>query len=132
MHNISNSVKNFRIDNQRGFTLIELISVLIIMGVTASVVVKKADLLSESASLTALRYGVGELNSRETVAWFKIKLDTGYSNDTAIYNAIDKYIGPGYNWNPGPNISGGRLHFESQYIDLTRVASTPTSPGSWE
>jgi prepilin-type N-terminal cleavage/methylation domain-containing protein len=132
MNNILKSAKNSRIDNQRGFTLIELISVLIIMGVMVSVVIKKFDLLSDNASITALQAGVGELKSRETVTWFKIKLsDTGYTNDEDVYNAVDKYIGQEFSWNPGPLISGGTLHFKSQLVNLNRVPSTPKSPGYW-
>ena len=119
--------------HQEGFTLIELISVMVIMGVIFSVVIKKFDLLSDNASLTALTYGIRELNTRETVAWSKIKLsDVGYANDAEVYNAIDKNIGPGYNWNPAVNIGGGQLHFKSQSINLNRDSSTPTSPGSWK
>jgi prepilin-type N-terminal cleavage/methylation domain-containing protein len=124
--------KSVRINNQKGFTLIELTSVLIIMGVMVSVVIQKFDLLSDNASITALQAGVGELKSRETVTWFKIKLsDTGYTNDEDVYNAVDKDIGQEYSWNPGPLISGGRLHFKSQSVNLNRVPSTPNSPGSW-
>jgi len=119
-------------NNQKGFTLIELISVLIIMGVMISVVIQKLDLLSDNASIAALQTAVRDLKSRESVTWFKIKLsDTGYTNDVDVYNSVDKTIGQGFSWNPGPDISGGRLHFKSESIDLSRVSSTPTSPGTW-
>ena len=119
--------------NQEGFTLIELISVLIIMGVMVSVVIKKFDLLSDNASITALQTASRELKSRESVTWFKIKLsDTGYTNDADVFNSVDKTMGQGFSWNPGPDISGGRLHFKSQSIDLSRVPSTRTSPGVWQ
>jgi len=132
MQKILKFAKNSRIYNQRGFTLIELISVLIIMGVMVSVAIKKFDLLSDNASITVLQDGVGELKSRETVTWFKIKLsDTGYTNDGDVYNAVDKDIGQEFSWNPGPLISGGTLHFRSQSITLSRVPSTPNSPGYW-
>jgi prepilin-type N-terminal cleavage/methylation domain-containing protein len=125
--------KSLHMKHQEGFTLIELISVMVIMGVIFSVVIKKFDLLSDNASLTALTYGIRELNTRETVAWSKIKLsDVGYANDAEVYNAVDKNIGPGYSWNPAVDISGGGLHFKSQSIDLNRVASMPTSPGAWK
>ena len=95
--------------------------------------IKKADLLSDSAGITALRSGIRELNTRETMAWSKMKLsDTGYSNDTDVYNAVDKNLGPEYSWNPSPKPSDGRLHFKSQSIDLTRAQSTPISPGFWK
>jgi prepilin-type N-terminal cleavage/methylation domain-containing protein len=119
--------------SQNGFTLIEILSVLVIMGVMVSAGIKKFELLSDSAAITALQAGIRELNTRETIEWSKIKLsDAGYANDADVYNAVDKNIGPGYSWNPAANISGGSLHFKSQSIDLTRVPSTATSPGSWK
>ena len=125
--------KNGRARNQKGFTLIELLSVMVIMSVMVSVGIKKFDFLSDNASITVLQSGIRELKTRETVAWTKIKLsDTGYTNDAEVYGEVDKNIGPGYSWNPGPDISGGRLHFKSQSIDLNRFASTRTSPGSWK
>ena len=128
---ILNTRKNVRPDN--GFTLIELLSVMVIMSVMVSVGIKKFDNLSDNAGITALQSGIRELRTRETVTWTKIKLsDTGYSNDEKTYSAVDTNIGQGYSWNPGPSITGGRLHFKSQSIDLNRVKSTPTSPGSWE
>ena len=130
---ILNTRKNVRPDTQNGFTLIELLSVMVIMSVMVSVGIKKFDNLSDNAGITALQSGIRELRTRETVTWTKIKLsDTGYSNDEKTYSAVDTNIGQGYSWNPGPSITGGRLHFKSQSIDLNRVKSTPTSPGSWE
>jgi len=126
------AINNVKAPNQKGFTLIELISVLVIMGVIVSVAIKKFDLLSGKASIIALQSGVRKLKSRESVTWFKIKLsDTGYTNDGDVYNAVDKDLGQGFSWNPGPLISGGRLHFKSQSVNLNRVPSTPNSPGSW-
>jgi len=127
------TIRNLRTTNQKGFTLIELLSVMVIMSVMVSVGIKKFQILSDNAGLTALQSGIRELRTRETVAWSKIKLsDTGYSTDAEVYDSVDKNIGPGYSWNSGPDISGGRLHFKSQSMDLNRVASTRTSPGSWK
>lgn len=107
-------------------------AVMVIMGVMVSVAIKKFDLLSDNASIIAIEAGIRELKLRESVTWFKIKLsDTGYINDVDVYNAIDKNLGQGYIWNPGPDISGGRLHFKSQSVDLNRAPSTPNSPASW-
>jgi len=124
--------KSARVGTQDGFTLIEIISVMVIMAVIVSVAIKKFDLLSNRASITALQSGIRELRTRESIVWFDIKLsDGGYTNDVDVYNSVDKSLGPEYIWNPGPEISGGSLHFKSHAIDLTRVESTPNSPGSW-
>jgi prepilin-type N-terminal cleavage/methylation domain-containing protein len=42
--------------NQKGFTLLELMSVLVIMGVVVSVAIKKFDLLSDTASIQRTQY----------------------------------------------------------------------------
>ena len=117
---------------QKGFTLIELISVLVIMGVMASVVIKKFDLLTDNASITALKAGVKELNTQESLIWIEMKLsETGWAADLDVYDAVDKNLGTGYSWSPGPNISGGTLHYRSQSVALIRNKSSGKTPGSW-
>jgi len=127
-----NTGKSVRIDKQKGFTLIEIICVLIIMGVIASIAIKKLDLLTDKADIAALETGVRELKIRESVTWLQIKLsDTGYTDDLDLFKAVDKDLGQGYFWDPDPDISGGRLHFKSRSIDLIRVQSTPSTPANW-
>ena len=119
--------------NQKGFTLIEIISVMIIMGVVASVSIQKFDLLSETASQRALYSGIKELNIRESLTWTNLKISSaGYNRDEDLYLLIDTYLGDSYNWNPGPTIGGGTLHFKAHSKTLTRIASTETSAGKWE
>jgi len=118
--------------NQKGFTLIELLSVLVIMSVMLSVGIRKFDLLSDTASITALKEGVRELNTQETLVWTQIKLsDTDWTSDADVFNSMDKNLGQGYRWNPGPNIGGGTLHYKSRSIVLVRNESTRNSVGSW-
>lgn len=120
--------------NQKGFTLLELMSVLVIMGVMVSVAIKKFDLLSVTASTTAIKTGVRELNTRETLVWTRIKLsETGWSNDADVHNEVDKGLGTGYSWDPTPPPStGGTLYYKSQSVILTRTESTMNSVGSWQ
>jgi prepilin-type N-terminal cleavage/methylation domain-containing protein len=118
--------------NAKGFTLLEMMAVLVIMGSMFSITIKKFDLISDTASLTALKVGVRELNTRETLEWTKIKLsDEGWKNDRDVYAAVDKQIGQGYSWNPLPDVTGGKLHFKAQSIDLNRNTSTNNSTGAW-
>jgi prepilin-type N-terminal cleavage/methylation domain-containing protein len=119
--------------NQKGFTLLELRSVLVIMGIMFSVVIQKYDLLSNTASITAIKSGIRELNTRETLVWTKIKLsDAGWSSDEDVYNEVDTELGTEYSWTPDPPPStGGTLSHKSQSVVLTRTESTRNSVGSW-
>ena len=117
---------------QKGFTLIELMAVMVIMGVMVSVAIKKFDILSDTASITAIKAGVRELNTQETLIWIQMKLsDTGWTSDVDLYNALNKNLGQGYSWNPGPNTSGGTMHYKSQSFALIRNESTRSTVGSW-
>jgi prepilin-type N-terminal cleavage/methylation domain-containing protein len=119
--------------NQKGFTLIEILSVMIIMGVMGSVAVKKVDFITDTAAAQALEFAVKELNTRESLTWTNIKLSNdGWADDSAVFAAMDTDIGSQYNWGPKPDISGGRLHFRSSKITLSRTASTNLSAGTWQ
>jgi prepilin-type N-terminal cleavage/methylation domain-containing protein len=118
--------------NSKGFTLLELMAVLVIIGVMFSVAIKKFDLISDSASITAIKTGVRELNTQESLVWIEMKLsDLGWTADGDVYNAVGKNLGQGYRWDPGPNIGGGTLHYQSQSVVLVRSESKRNNVGSW-
>ena len=124
--------KHFK-SNQKGFTLLELMAVMVILGVMTSVGAKKYDLLSDSASITALKAGVRELNTQESLVWIDMKLSgTDWTTDVDVYNAVEKNLGQGYRWNPGPAVTGGTLHYQSQSVTLVRNQSTRHTVGSWK
>jgi type II secretory pathway pseudopilin PulG len=119
--------------NQEGFTLIELISIMIILGVLGSVAIKKYDNLTNTASVRALAVAVIELNVRDSLIWANMKISTdGYTNDADVYAALNTDIGPKLKWNPGPAIDGGTLHFQSHSIILNRTPSTNSAAGRWQ
>jgi prepilin-type N-terminal cleavage/methylation domain-containing protein len=119
--------------NQKGFTLIELISVMIIMGVMSSVAVKKVDFITDTASTRALAITVKELNVRESLVWSNMKISyDGYTTDEDIFAALDTNLGAKLKWNPGPTIDGGTLHCESQSIVLNRTHSANSTAGKWQ
>ena len=126
--------KNMRVSelNQKGFTLIEMIAVMIILGLMGSITIKKFDLLTDSAAERALAASVGELNVRESLIWSNMKISAdGYSTDEDVYAALDTNLGSKVYWNPGPHIGGGTLHCKSQSDVLTRTPSTPSHAAKW-
>jgi len=125
--------KKCSLRNQKGFTLIELISVMIIMGVMSSVAVKKVDFITDTASTKALDITVKELNVRESLVWSNMKISNdGYTTDEDIFAALDTNLGAKFKWNPGPTIDGGTIHCESQSIVLHRAHSANSTAGKWQ
>ena len=119
--------------NQKGFTLIEMISIMIILGVLGSVGMKKYDNFTHTASETVLTTAIHELNTREKLIWVDMKISIdGYTNDADVYAALDTNVGSRLKWNPGPTIDGGTLHIESRSIVLNRTHSTNSAPGKWQ
>lgn len=119
--------------NQQGFTLIEIIAVLVLLGILAAVAVPKYLDLTDSAKGKAIDAGIAELNSRESVTWGNTKLSTaGWTNDAAIFAAMDTNLGADYAWTVAATAAGGTLSFQSGAgVALTRTASTTTAPGTW-
>ncbi len=126
-------IKTPFIPNQAGFTLIEIMAVLIIISVMASVATKKYIDISDLAQDRALTMGMTELNSRETLTWTNQKFDpVGYTNDGDIWTAMNTDIGTAYSWIAGPNASGGTLGVGAQTMILNRTVSTTISAGRWQ
>ena len=120
--------------NQKGFTLIELVSVMIIMGVVASVSIQKFDIVSSSANESALTAGIKELNVRESLVWSNMKISIdGYSNDEDLWDLMQTDM-TGYDWGTGDptRVGGGTLSFKTASKSLTRHVSTNSSAGRWD
>ena len=91
------------VSEEKGFTLIELMAMLVIIGVMTSVVVKKYNNISTSAELRAIEAGISELNSRETLTWANLIINQGkYPGDEAIWTTMITFtytnIGSSYHW----------------------------------
>lgn len=132
--NVQQFIKNFCwMKNQAGFTLIEIMASLVIIGVISSVGVQKFDQISDSASQRALEYAVQELNSRELLTWGLIKIsDEGWQSDEALFTRLDTQLGEGCGWSSGPGLTEGTLRMQSTSLALTRTPSTISTAGKWE
>ena len=122
--------------NQKGFTLIEIMAVLVIMSVLASVAVKKLNTISNTADARAIDVAVSELNSREMLLWTNQKFAPegfGADGDNQIWGALDKSLGDEYRWeNPPQQATGGTLIFGTVTQPLSRTPASSGAAGRWQ
>ena len=122
------------IPGEKGFTLVEIIAVLVILSVLAAVAIPRYISIDEKARQRAIDSGIAELNGRETLTWSNIKITvSGYIDDATLFPQLDTTLGDHYVWVGGaPNSAGGTLKFkESTEVPLTRSESSNIQPGSW-
>ena len=126
-------IKSSFIPNQAGFTLIEIMAVLVIISVLASVATKKYIDITDLAEDRAIQAGITELNSRETLTWTNHKFAPGgYTNDGDIWTAMNTDLGIFYSWSAVPDASGGTLGFGARTMILNRTVSTTIAAGRWQ
>jgi len=125
--------QNQRRSQQQGFTLIEVMAALVIIGVMASVGIHRLGLVTSSSELTALQSAVRELNIRESLTWANLKLENeAWLGDVEVWKRMDTDLGSIYRWSPGPSTGGGTLHFHARFVSLTRAPSTASAAATWQ
>jgi len=123
----------FSISNQKGFTLIEIIAVLVILSFLAAIAIPRYIDLEQNAEQRVFDAAIAELNGRESLVWTNLKLSaTGYQDDAQLMIAVDYNLGTNYTWNPGhPLAVGGDLTFKDETVTLNRTQSIMSKPPVW-
>ena len=117
--------------NEKGFTLIEIIAVLVILGILAAVAIPKYISMRDEAVLKAVKGLEGELNARERLTLAKWKLDST-KNQSAHYDAPTYDVGTDFVPGTGVVVSGTAFTYESKQVTCTKTtAADINTPDTW-
>jgi prepilin-type N-terminal cleavage/methylation domain-containing protein len=118
-------------NNNRGFTLIEILAVLTILGILAAAGVYKFMQLDNSAVLVVLRDAVTKTNTVEMQHWTNVKLSEGYKDDDQIFQLVKPDLVNLCNWQEISS-TGGTISMKGNILQLERVPSSVNQYAIWK
>ena len=118
---------------ERGFTIVEIISVLIILGILGVLALPDFLHIQEHIRLKMVENVIKDLNRREYMFWSTHSGSSGDHDDTAVFNSVDpENLGAKFSWSSGPNESGiSTIAFGPVAVNLRRTPSTVGDSGYW-
>ena len=117
--------------NSKGFTLLEVLAVLAIVGVLAAIGVYKFMEVDDSASKVVLRDAVTKFNSAEMHHWTNVKLSEGYENDEKVFELVKADLMKSYQWQ-SISSTGGSIKIHDLVFQVKRKPSTNNQYSVWE
>jgi prepilin-type N-terminal cleavage/methylation domain-containing protein len=118
-----------------GFTLVEILAVLLLLGVLGAVVARRYLDMTDLAREKAVAAAVAELNGREKTAWAREMLRSAeVPDDVAIFaDVADAGLGSDFSWAGAPAREGSsQLDFRGETYGLRRTASSAIAAGVWQ
>ncbi|MGD0168160.1 MAG: prepilin-type N-terminal cleavage/methylation domain-containing protein [Smithella sp.] len=116
--------------NEKGFTLIEIIAVLVILGILAAVAVPRYLSLMDQARISAAQGAIGELKSRASGTYARLLLsgngvDPG---EPAVQASISSDVGSDFS-NITIAADGSNITFSIGTVKGSTMSTTPS--GTW-
>lgn len=117
-------------NNNRGFSLLEIMAVLVIMGVVFAFALPRFIRVNEAAEQKVISHAVANLTSTEKLTWTNFRLAGDYKDDPDLFRAIS-YNVEDCSWAVGPTETGGTIKCGTSEAVLNRTTSTRLKPAEW-